>query len=188
MPETNEDSCLCRVIHPERIEKANQTALPPNEQERLANLFKAMGDTTRLKILLALSQGEMCVCDITAAVGARRSNVSRHLAVMLRSGVVHSHKDGLKVIYSVKDWYAGSRYCPKSIETVDDEEPNVRARVRRYRDHPALLAWYLNDELSQRFMPQLEAHLRREAEHGVAVHLRGGRRADLLRVVRAAAA
>jgi hypothetical protein len=65
---------------------------------------------------------------------------------------------GLKVIYSIKDWYAGSHYCPKSIRSQADEEPQVRARVRQFRDHPALLAWYLNDELPQQFLPRLEAH------------------------------
>jgi hypothetical protein len=75
-----------------------------------------------------------------------------------------AEQHGLKVIYSIKDWYAGSRYCPGFIQDVDDEEPAVRKRVREYRDHPALLAWYLNDELSQRFMPQLEAHQRWVAE------------------------
>ncbi|HUT88578.1 MAG TPA: hypothetical protein VMY37_03725 [Thermoguttaceae bacterium] len=73
-------------------------------------------------------------------------------------------KHGLKVIYSVKDWYAGSRYCPGFIKSVDDEEPRIRERVRQFRDYPALLAWYLNDELPQRFMPQLEAHQRWVAE------------------------
>ncbi|MBC8872672.1 MAG: hypothetical protein H8E44_24835 [Planctomycetes bacterium] len=67
---------------------------------------------------------------------------------------------GMKVIYSIKDWYAGSRWCPSSIRTVDDEERMVRTRVREYRDHPALLAWYLNDELPQDFLPQLAAHQR----------------------------
>jgi hypothetical protein len=71
-----------------------------------------------------------------------------------------AHQHGLKVIYSIKDWYAGSTWCPRSIRTPADEEPMVRARVREFRGHPALLAWYLNDELSQQFMPQLEAHQR----------------------------
>ncbi len=71
-----------------------------------------------------------------------------------------AHKHGLKVIYSVKDWYAGSEWCPPTIRTVADEEPLIRARVREFRNHPALLAWYLNDELSQQFLPQLEAHQR----------------------------
>jgi hypothetical protein len=64
------------------------------------------------------------------------------------------------VIYSIKDWYAGSEGCPPSIRTAADEEPMVRKRVQEFRDHPALLAWYLNDELSQEFLPQLEAHQR----------------------------
>lgn len=75
-----------------------------------------------------------------------------------------AQKHGLKVIYSIKDWYAGSSWCPPAIKTAADEEPMVRARVREFREHPALLAWYLNDELSQQFMPQLEAHQRWVAE------------------------
>ena len=72
---------------------------------------------------------------------------------------------GLKVIYSVKDWYAGSTHgARRSIKTEADEEPLVREAVRQFRDHPALLAWYLNDELPQKFMPRLEAHQRWVAE------------------------
>jgi hypothetical protein len=67
---------------------------------------------------------------------------------------------GLKVIYSVKDMYAGSRWCPGAIKDTVDEERLVRAKLREFRDHPALLAWYLNDELPQTYMPRLEAHQR----------------------------
>jgi len=75
-----------------------------------------------------------------------------------------AQEHGLKVIYSIKDWYAGSEGCPLSIRTAAEEEPLVRARVREFREHPALLAWYLNDELSQQFLPRLEAHQRWVAE------------------------
>ncbi len=71
---------------------------------------------------------------------------------------------GLKVIYSVKDLYFGMKYTPKSITSVADEEPLIRQRVRQFRDHPALLAWYLNDELPQSFMPRLDAHQQWVAE------------------------
>lgn len=71
---------------------------------------------------------------------------------------------GVKVIYSIKDWYYGHRGCPNWIESIEEEEPAVRQRVRDIRDHPALLAWYLNDELPLRFMPQLNAHQRFVAE------------------------
>jgi Carbohydrate binding domain len=69
-----------------------------------------------------------------------------------------AHRHGMKVIYSVKDFYAGSGHAPGFIKTEADEKPNVLNRVERFHDHPALLAWYLNDELSQSFMPRLEAH------------------------------
>lgn len=69
-----------------------------------------------------------------------------------------AHRHGMKVIYSVKDFYAGSGHAPGFIKSEADEKPNVLDRVERFSDHPALLAWYLNDELSQSFMPRLEAH------------------------------
>ncbi len=67
---------------------------------------------------------------------------------------------GLGVIYSIKDFYFGTRYCPAFITAEADEEAAVRERVRRYRDHPALMAWYLNDELPASMMDRLEAHQR----------------------------
>jgi hypothetical protein len=73
-------------------------------------------------------------------------------------------KYGLKVIYSVKDFYFGSPWCPAEVRSQADEETLIRARVRQFRDHPALLAWYLNDELSLKYLPRVEAHQRWVAE------------------------
>jgi hypothetical protein len=70
----------------------------------------------------------------------------------------------LKVIYSLKDLYFGSPWCPATIHSQADEEPLIRARVREFRSHPALLAWYLNDELSIKYLARLEAHQRWLAE------------------------
>jgi len=70
--------------------------------------------------------------------------------------LIHAH--GLKVIYSIKDFYFGSRYCPGFIKSEADEKREVLSRVRMHRDHPALLAWYLNDELPTTMMPRLNAH------------------------------
>ena len=67
------------------------------------------------------------------------------------------HSKGLKVIYSVKDVYGGTRWAPKGIETEADEERYVKDRVSRFKDHPALLAWYLNDELPLTMLPSLAA-------------------------------
>ena len=66
------------------------------------------------------------------------------------------HARGLKVIYSVKDCFAGARYAPKEIKTVADEVPYLKNIVSRFKGHPALLAWYLNDESPLSMLPRLE--------------------------------
>ncbi|MCG3180352.1 MAG: putative HTH-type transcriptional regulator [Phycisphaerae bacterium] len=70
--------------------------------ELKAQIVQAAAHPIRLAIIDFLSDGEQCVCDISEHVGAKRSNVSRHLSVMLKSGVLECRKDGLKVIYSLK--------------------------------------------------------------------------------------
>ena len=70
--------------------------------ELKAAIIQASAHPIRLAIIEFLSQGEQCVCDITEHVDAQRSNVSRHLALMLKVGVVECRKEGLKVIYSLK--------------------------------------------------------------------------------------
>jgi ArsR family transcriptional regulator len=70
--------------------------------EMKAEIIQAVGHPLRLAIIDYLSDGEQCVCDITEHVGAERSNVSRHLAVLLKSGIVDCRKDGLKVIYALR--------------------------------------------------------------------------------------
>ena len=67
------------------------------------------------------------------------------------------HERGLKVIYSVKDIYSGTRWAPRGIRTEADEVAYITNRVARFKDHPALLAWYLNDELPLTMLPRLSA-------------------------------
>jgi hypothetical protein len=71
-----------------------------------------------------------------------------------------AHRYGLKVIYSIKDYYAGTRWSPEFIKTKADERSAVEKTVREYRNHPALLAWYLNDELPARMAERLITHQR----------------------------
>lgn len=62
---------------------------------------------------------------------------------------------GLKVIYSVKDIYSGESCCPGSIQNEEEEVVYVRGKAEAFRDHPALLAWYINDELGIELLPRL---------------------------------
>lgn len=68
-----------------------------------ANILRALGQPTRLKILELLRNGERCVCEIFPAIKEEQSNVSRHLALMKAAGILTSRKQGQMVHYSVRD-------------------------------------------------------------------------------------
>ncbi len=70
--------------------------------EMQARVIRALAHPIRVAIVELLGKGEVCVCDIAQRVGAERSNVSRHLAVMLQADVVKTRKDGLQVFYSLR--------------------------------------------------------------------------------------
>lgn len=70
--------------------------------EKQAEIVKSIAHPLRIAILDFLRNGEQCVCDIAKHIGSERSNVSRHLSVMVKTGVLGSRKDGLKVIYELK--------------------------------------------------------------------------------------
>ena len=68
-----------------------------------------------------------------------------------------AHKAGLKVLYSIKDAYLGTRACVKEITSPETELEWVKKRVIEFRNHPALLAWYINDELGTELRDRLVA-------------------------------
>lgn len=70
--------------------------------ELKAEIIQSAAHPIRLAVIEFLSNGEQCVCDIVEHVGAQRSNVSRHLSVMVKASVLESRKEGLKVIYSLR--------------------------------------------------------------------------------------
>jgi ArsR family transcriptional regulator len=70
--------------------------------EKQAEIAKAIAHPLRISIIDFLKDGEQCVCDIAQYVGSERSNVSRHLSVMVKAGVLEYRKKGLKVIYKLK--------------------------------------------------------------------------------------
>ena len=70
--------------------------------EKQAEVAKAIAHPLRIAILNFLKDGEQCVCDIAEYVGSERSNVSRHLSLLVGAGVLEYRKEGLKVIYKLK--------------------------------------------------------------------------------------
>jgi len=71
--------------------------------ELVAERFRVLGDPVRLRLLQTLEAGEKSVAELVEATGASQANVSKHLQLMLRAGVVQRRREGLFVFYSVRD-------------------------------------------------------------------------------------
>ena len=70
--------------------------------EQLAQMYKALSEDMRLRIVMLLARGEICVCDLMAIFGESQSKVSRHLAYLKHSGLVKSKRVGTWMHYSLK--------------------------------------------------------------------------------------
>ncbi|ARN57084.1 ArsR/SmtB family transcription factor [Sedimentisphaera salicampi] len=90
--------------------------------ELKAEIIQAAAHPLRLAVIDFLAGGEQCVCDIASHLGAKRSNVSRHLSMMVRAGVLESRKDGLKMMYSLK--------TPCIVNFLDCVEQALRERIQ----------------------------------------------------------
>jgi DNA-binding transcriptional ArsR family regulator len=98
-----DETCDVRVVHLERVARARAEAIGDKDLERLALTYKIMGDSTRLKIILALCGGEMCVCDIAAYLGLSESAVSHQLRRLRELALVSSRRDGQILYYTLDD-------------------------------------------------------------------------------------
>lgn len=77
----------------------------------LAELFKVFGDSTRIRILTALSGGELCVCDLSTAVGMTSSAVSHQLKILKQAKLVGFRREGKTVFYSLADDHVMTILC-----------------------------------------------------------------------------
>ena len=100
---TSEDRCSYRIIHEDRIEQAKQAELSTEEVESLAQTFKALADPSRLRILNALEQGEMCVCDLAMLLGITESAVSHQLRLLRQLHLVSNRREGPVLYYHITD-------------------------------------------------------------------------------------
>ena len=95
--------CQEETVHEDAVESV-RTQLPPDELlYDLAELFKIFGDSTRIKILYALLERELCVCDIAKLMDVTQSAVSHQLRVLKSSKLVKFRREGKTVYYSLAD-------------------------------------------------------------------------------------
>lgn len=97
------DKCDCNVIHLEIVNEVRKKMPIEEKLYDLAELFKVFGDTTRIKILWALAESEMCVCDIAILLNMTQSAVSHQLRILKHMRLVKYRKEGKIVYYSLDD-------------------------------------------------------------------------------------
>jgi ArsR family transcriptional regulator len=87
-----------------------------------ADLLKALGQPTRLKILELLAEGERCVCEIFPAIRSEQSNVSKHLGFLRSQGIVIADRRGMRVFYRLAD--------PRVGKLLEDAEECLRGMLK----------------------------------------------------------
>ena len=102
-PHEDLSACDVRVVHLKRVNQAREDAIPERQNERLARTYKALGDPTRLRIVMALKGGEMCVCDLAAFIGLSESAVSHQLRRLKDLALVKHRREGQVIFYSLDD-------------------------------------------------------------------------------------
>ena len=95
--------CDCNVIHQELVDKTLKQMAEEDSLNKLAEFFKIVGDTTRVKILYALDKQELCVCDIANILNMSKSSISHQLGTLRRSGIVKCKRIGREVFYMLDD-------------------------------------------------------------------------------------
>lgn len=97
------ERCDCVVIHDEIVNKVKNRMPGEETLYDLAELFKVFGDSTRINILWALFESEMCVCDIAYLLNMTQSAISHQLRVLKQAKMVKNRREGKIVYYSLKD-------------------------------------------------------------------------------------
>lgn len=104
--------------------------------ERIAARFRILGEPTRLAILNVLRQGERTVSSIVEATGATQANVSKHLGLLHREGLVSRRKEGLNVFYAIADPGLFT-LCEHVCDALEMDAERTRAEVKRGRSRRA---------------------------------------------------
>lgn len=95
--------CNCTIIHQDIVDSVKSNMPSEENLYDVAELFKVFGDTTRIKIICALFEHEMCVCDIASLLNMSQSAISHQLRVLKQARLVKYRREGKVVYYSLDD-------------------------------------------------------------------------------------
>lgn len=99
--------CDCDVIHQDVVDKVKSEMLDDDSLINMADFYKALSDSTRIKIINALYISEMCVCDISVLLNMTKSAISHQLKNLKELNLIKSRKQGKEVYYSLADRHVG---------------------------------------------------------------------------------
>ena len=103
MSENDVEICDTFEPHTDRIKKVQEKMPEADELNDLSELFKVFGDTTRIRILFALFEDDICVCDLAETLNMTQSAISHQLKILKQSKLVKSRRAGKQVFYYLAD-------------------------------------------------------------------------------------
>lgn len=106
----DDKSVICEVtcIHEQKVASARRAMKPEATLFKLAATFKVLGDPTRTKVISALLQEELCVCDLASLIGISQSAISHQLRILRDMNLVKYRKEGRIAYYSLDDDHISS--------------------------------------------------------------------------------
>ena len=99
----NKLTCDCEAIHEEKINLAREKMLDDKTLHKISRFYKALADSTRIKIVNLLEKSELCVCDISVILNMTKSAVSHQLKYLKQMNLIKSNKKGKEVWYTLAD-------------------------------------------------------------------------------------
>ena len=118
-----EGDCEVFTFDANRVQRAREAAWPTEELEAVAGLLKLAGSPARLRVLLSLTLGELCVCDLAQVLGLSVSATSSQLQMLRRAGLIKFRKSGKLAFYSLRR--------PELLELITEARQLAAAGERR---------------------------------------------------------
>ena len=122
----NEEVCDLVQIDLTRVRKIRAALVQPDAVQGVADTFNALGDPTRVRILDALSHGELCVCDLAAVLRLSQSAVSHQLRLLRGLRLVRPRREGRVVFYDLDDQHIISLF-KQTLQHVEESSPSRQA-------------------------------------------------------------
>ena len=95
--------CDEKEVHEDKERFVHENMPSEDDLYDLAELFKAFGDSTRIRILFALFEADICVCDLAETLGMTQSAISHQLRLLKQAGLVNGRREGKQIIYYLAD-------------------------------------------------------------------------------------